>query len=154
MFRGIISSSKIRALAKNGKLSKVNRLLGRYYSYVGHKIKGKGLGAKMGFPTINLSSKHNKILPEGVFISYAQIKNKMYPSLINIGRRPTIYKNSNRVVEVHLLDFKETVNADKLKVFFVKKLRNEKKFASVDVLKRQIAKDVVIAKKFFNKEKK
>ncbi len=145
-----ISSSKIRSLIKIGDIETALRLLGRNYSFTGLPFKEKGMGKKLGFPTINLKTDKERALPKGVFVSLA-IRNKtIYPAITNIGNRPSFNLGKTIVPETHLLRFNGTWKKSLTKIILLKKIRNERKFASVELLKKPLEKDKNAAEKFFN----
>ncbi|MDR3048745.1 MAG: bifunctional riboflavin kinase/FAD synthetase [Elusimicrobiota bacterium] len=145
-----ISSSQIRRLLKSSQVEKATRLLGRPYTIDGIHFREKGIAAKMGFPTINLKTDPSKLIPCGVFASLIVYKNQLFPSIANIGYRPTLYKTKTLSTEVHLLDFKGVWKIKKVKAALLKKIRPEKKFSSIRTLQAQIQKDIQIAKKYFS----
>jgi riboflavin kinase/FMN adenylyltransferase len=144
------SSSKIRALLAKGYVEKANKLLGRPYSFSGMPFRDRGIGKKLGFPTVNLKVSKDKILPLGIFSSVILKGQNVYPAVTNIGNRPTFKTENNVVAETHILNFKGKWGNSKTKVRLLKKIRNEKKFKSVKELKEQIAKDIKKAEDFFS----
>jgi riboflavin kinase/FMN adenylyltransferase len=145
-----ISSSYIRTLIEKGEVKNAAKLLGRFYSFLGMPFKDKGLGKKLGFPTVNLKVDNDKLLPKGVYISTITQKNKIYPSITSIGSRITFNRGSKVVPETHILNFRGVWKKDLTKVRLLKKIRDEKKFESPESLKFQIAKDITKALMFFN----
>ncbi|BAG13722.1 hypothetical protein AGMMS5026_08910 [Endomicrobiia bacterium] len=148
-----ISSSYIRILIEKDDVKNAASLLGRNYSFTGIPFKEKGEGKKLGFPTVNLHVNSDKLLPKGVYISLISQGERIYPSLTNIGIRSTFDRGNKIVPETYILDFKGEWKKLQTKVMFLKKIRNEKKFASVDALKIQISKDLLAALRFFNYHK-
>ena len=144
-----ISSSQIRDKIKQGNFDSIKKILGREYSIIGKVIHGQKLGTKLGFATANIALKHNKNILRGVFCTEVLVKNKIYPSVTNIGIRPTIDKISNPVIEVHILDFNDTIYGQTIEVYFKSKVRDEQKFKNVDELISQIKKDILYARNFF-----
>ena len=146
-----VSSSGIRSALKASNLKKASALLGRNYGFCGTAQKGRGVGAKIGFPTINIKPESNKILPTGVFAATVKIKDVLYPAALSIGRRLTFNVGQAIVPEAHILGTKLVVKKDtKIEVELLKKIRSEKKFPSVKALVSAIQKDVARASKFFN----
>jgi len=138
-----INSTLIRELILLGRIEKAEEFLGRKYSIFGKVVKGRGIGRKLGFPTANLKVSGNKLLPgPGVYLTKTLVKKKYYSSLTNIGFAPTFGKQNVLSVEVFLKDFKKNIYGTTLKVIFLKKIRDEKKFGSEEALKKQIKKDV------------
>jgi riboflavin kinase/FMN adenylyltransferase len=146
-----ISSSCIRTLIEKGEVKNAAKLLGRLYSFLGMPFKDKGLGKRLGFPTVNLKVGNDKLLPKGVYISMIMQKDKICPSITSIGSRITFNRGSKVVPETHILNFSGVWKKDLTKVILLKKIRDEKKFANPEILKSQIAKDVAKALKFFNR---
>ncbi|UCC38499.1 MAG: bifunctional riboflavin kinase/FAD synthetase [Candidatus Aminicenantes bacterium] len=143
----IVSSSMIRNLLEKGKVEKANLLLGRSYEIVGKVIKGKAIGKSLGFPTANIQSE-NEIVPSGVFITSVAINAKTFPSLTNVGICPTFSQQETNI-ESFIIDFDQDVYGEKIKVDFLKKIRDEMKFATPDELSSQIKKDLETAKAYF-----
>ncbi|HQE64132.1 MAG TPA: bifunctional riboflavin kinase/FAD synthetase [Candidatus Saccharicenans sp.] len=142
-----ISSSLIRKLLESGRIEEANKLLGHPYEISGRVVSGDKLGQRLGFPTINLETE-NEITPAGVFITLTEINRKIFPSVSNIGIRPTV-GGTVRQVESHLLDIALKVYQQKVSLFLLKKIREEKKFDSIQTLKEAMARDVNLARKFF-----
>ncbi len=138
-----INSTTIRTALFNGKVEEAAALLSYPYSFEGEVITGYKVGRKIGFPTANLKPiDPNKIIPElGVYMVEIIWKNKSFKAMMNIGRRPTIDNGNNISLEVHILDFQEDIYHQNLKVRFLKKIRNEKKFNSVEELIEQLKRD-------------
>ncbi len=145
----IVSSSAIRTFLKNGDVEKAAIFMNRKYAIKGKVLKGKTLGRQIGFPTINLIPDATNILPsKGVYLTQTIIDNHCYHSVTNIGTNPTV-ENERIKIETHLLDFNGDLYGKKVEVHFIKKLRNEVKFESVQSLTAQIALDVQYAKDYF-----
>ncbi|KYO65762.1 bifunctional riboflavin kinase/FAD synthetase [Thermovenabulum gondwanense] len=146
----IVSSSKIRLYIKEGDMEKAQMLLGRPFSIEGRVIKGKSLGRKLGFPTANIEIPEGIVLPSfGVYSVYIKINNdKIYEGIANIGINPTFMdgKIKNPILEVHIFDFTKLIYGEQVEVFFIKKIRDEKKFESPNALAEQIKNDITTAK--------
>ena len=137
-----VSSSRIRKLLAAAQIDQVNRLLGYTYSISGVVEHGNAIGTKLGFPTANIRLNSAKQLPaSGVYSVVAQVNGVEYKALANIGTNPTV-GNDHLSLEVHLLDFQGDLYDQSLTISFLHFLREEKKFASLDELKKQIAEDV------------
>jgi riboflavin kinase/FMN adenylyltransferase len=107
----------------------------------------------LGFPTANLIPEEYLILPqEGVYITKTLLNGVMYNSVTNVGKNPTFDDVKNLTVETHLLDFQDDIYGKNIEVFFISKLRKEKKFKSKEELLKQIKKDVNDTREFFLKE--
>jgi riboflavin kinase / FMN adenylyltransferase len=143
-----VSSTGIRDLIRAGRISRANRLLGRYYGLQGRVVPGQGLGRTVLFPTLNLEAQ-NEILPgNGVYATLAIFEGKSHTAVTNIGTRPTV-SGTGLSVETHLLEHTPKAPPSTLELKFLHRLRNEHKFPSVDDLKKQIAKDIQRTKRFF-----
>lgn len=144
----IISSSEIKKLISKGSIEKVNKLLGRNYHISGKVIHGEKRGRLIGFPTTNLSTEWNFLPKKGVYVSKVVISDKSYQSITNIGVRPTFNANSLQI-ESHIFDFNKNVYGKKIKIYFLARIRNEKKFETVEKLIENITKDVNFGRKYF-----
>jgi riboflavin kinase / FMN adenylyltransferase len=143
-----VSSTWIRELIRSGRISRANRLLGRYYSLQGSVIPGQGLGKTVLFPTLNLDVQ-NEILPgNGVYATLALFDGKSHPAVTNVGTRPTV-SGTGLSVETHLLERAPEAPPTEMELQFLHRLRDEQKFPSLDELKKQIAKDIQRAKRLF-----
>ncbi len=137
----IVSSTLIRRLLKEGRLSDAEFFLGRKYWIERKVIKGEGRGKKMGFPTANIKNTKNLCLRRGV---YAVRVNDKCTGVANYGLRPTFYRNSEDILEVHVLEKDESFLGKRMKIEFLEFLREEKCFTSISELKKQIEKDINI----------
>ena len=144
----IISSSLIRGYLQKGKLNTVNKFLNRNWSIQGNVKKGRQLGKKIGFPTANIDIKDSVLACPGVYAVRAKIqKNTKYlKGIANLGYRPT-FNGKKILLEVHLFNFSGNLYNKHLTVEFLKFIRKEKKFKNIDHLKKQILKDLSVAKK-------
>lgn len=143
MFDGeIISSTRIRNLVAAGSLDDATRFLGRFPSVRGRVVKGDQRGRTLGFPTANLAIAERRLIPaNGIYATRVKIGEQWYGGATNIGVRP-MFDNGARLVEVYVLDFDDDLYDHVIEVQFIKRLREEMKFASVDALIAQIARDV------------
>ena len=147
-----ISSSAVRSSIQAGDVEQANALLGRSYFLSGRVIKGQGRGRQIGFPTANLDYDKELMIPSrGVYITQTTIHDMTYNSVTNIGINPTFNMGHEINIETHLLDFNRDIYGEGMRVSFLKKLRDEKKFSSVNDLITQIDLDVVSTKTFFKK---
>ena len=135
-----ISSSTIRKALKAGKIKKVNALLTHPYSFEGYVVDGFKVGRKIGFPTANLRLiEPDKILPGiGVYAVEIEWEQATYKGMMNIGHRPTIDNGDAISIEVHIINFDSDIYNQQLKVTFIDKIRDEKKFNSVEELIEQL----------------
>jgi len=145
----VISSSLIRAYLKTGGLDKANELLGRFYYFEGLPEKGRGLGTKIGVPTVNLKVEDEKILPPGVHTAIIGVNGREWPAVINIGIRPTFFSEGKTVPEINILGFSGKWPAKKTGVYLCSNIRKEKRFANISDLTKQIAMDIAQAKAYF-----
>ena len=142
------SSSLIRNLLQNGKLEKANKLLNRKWSIYGKVQKGKQLGKKIGFPTANIDIKDYVLASPGVYAIKVKTsdKGRYFKGIANLGYRPT-FKGKNLLLEVNIFGLKANLYNKKIYINFVKFIRPEKKFDSINRLKAQIKKDIIKVKK-------
>ena len=138
----LVSSTAIRHAVQTGDLRKAAVMLGREYTILGTVVRGDNLGKKIGFPTANLTAHNEQFPPNGVYFAQAILNGVIYPGVVNLGYRPTVSSEKDRVLEIHLFDFDRDIYGSDLEVRFVHYLRPEKKFESIDMLARQIALDV------------
>lgn len=145
-----ISSTRIREAIAAGKLDSASQMLGRAYSLSGLVVQGDGLGRQLGFATANIDTNGLVLPPNGVYAVRAQLPQAGYRAVLNIGIRPTLKQPYPKVqVEAHLLDFSGDLYAKPLEIVFVDKLRDEKKFGSLEELRQQIGTDIVQARAQF-----
>ncbi len=146
-----ISSGWARELILDGNITFLRETLNCRYLIPGVVQRGRQLGRTLGFPTANLFPNDNQILPpHGVYVASTHLKEKIYPSVVNIGIRPTLEENPSLLIESHLLDFDAMIYGETIKVELQLRLRGEIKFPDLDALKTQIAKDAHAARHFFN----
>lgn len=138
-----ISSSLIRQLIQEGNLIEANHYLGYHYFIDGTIVNGYKVGRKLGFPTANLQpSCPDKLIPgEGVYAIYAYINEKRYRAMLNIGHRPTIDNGPNLSIEAHIIDFQGDIYNKHLRIEFVRQIRKERKFVSLEKLIQQLNDD-------------
>ena len=144
----ITSSSHIRKLISDGEVDTAKGYLGREYSITGIISHGDGRGRTLGFPTANIAIPQLRLLPKaGVYACRTLINGMSYPSVANIGFRPTFNLPDPALhLEVHILDYDEDIYGQLVNVEFIKYLRGEIKFSSVDHLVEQIQKDIITAR--------
>ncbi len=137
-----ISSTKIRNLLKEGKVSEANDLLGYEYSITGKVVRGNGIGRTIGYPTANISIKdeYKLIAANGVYACRVETEGKIFSGMGNIGTRPTI-DHGELTIEVNIFDFDKKIYDEEITIFFVTRLRNERKFSNLETLKGQLASD-------------
>lgn len=138
-----VSSSRIRNLIKNGDIEQSNKLLGKNHRIHGEVISGKKLGRDLGFPTANIKLDSEIFLPRlGVYKVNVHIDDNDYCGVLNIGKNPTVDKDESIKVECHILDFKQDIYGMEIEVDFLKRVRDEMKFANTQDLVTQIKKDI------------
>ena len=147
-----ISSSKIRGLLAEGRINLARRMLGRPYGVEGVIIRGNRRGHTIGFPTANLHP-HNRVIPKfGVYATATLIDGKWRRSITNIGVRPTFENEAEPSIESYVFDFDGDLYGDVLRVRFLHRIRDERKFSGIDELKAQIEKDTKRALNYFNRK--
>ena len=144
-----VSSTALREALAKGELERAGRLLGRDYSISGRVVSGDGLGRKLGFPTANVQMKHNRPPLMGIFAVRIRVGYDVFPAVASLGVRPTVKQRGAPVLEVHVLDFAGDLYRRHVRVEFLKKLRDEEKYADLATLTRQIAADIENARTFF-----
>ena len=149
-----ISSSVIREMLRNGMVEKAAELLGRYYFVTGIVKRGMGIGTKLGYPTANIDVDERKILPLGVFVVEVCINGNYFNGVANVGTRPTLKTMERSLLcEVHILNFNRKIYGEEIRVSFIHKIRDEKKFNSLEELVKQIKSDVDYTKAYFKDKK-
>jgi riboflavin kinase / FMN adenylyltransferase len=145
-----VSSSQIRKLIKDGRVSRARHLLTRPFSILSTAGRGRGYGAKYTVPTINLSRYEELVPGDGVYITRTRVAQECFDSVTNVGKRPTFGVESF-AIETHLLNFHaiELSPDSEVEIHFLKRLRDEIKFPSVEALREQIARDVRKARRYF-----
>jgi riboflavin kinase/FMN adenylyltransferase len=144
-----ISSSRIRKLLDDGSVNLARRMLGRPYGVEGVIIRGNRRGHTIGFPTANLKP-HNRVIPRyGVYATATLIDGNWRKSITNIGVRPTFETDSEPSIESYIFDFDGDLYGDVLRVRFLYRIRDERKFNGIDELKVQIEKDTRRARNYF-----
>jgi len=139
----VVSSTAIRQAVEKGDFAKAAAMLGRDYTIWGTVKAGDKLGKKLGYPTANLSAHSEQFPPNGVYLVEARIQEVLFHGVVNLGYRPTISSGkSERVLEIYLLDFDRDIYGQNVEVRFVRYLRPERKFDSLEALVGQIELDV------------
>ncbi len=143
-----VSSTRVRNALANGNLNLAKQLLGRNYSISGKVVHGAKRGRDLGFPTANIHMRHERPALTGVYA----VKLDGLNSVANLGVRPTIAGVPKLLLEVHVLDFNGDLYDKHVHVEFMHKIREEMKFENLDALKAHIAKDITVARSFFNSQ--
>ena len=143
-----ISSSRIRQLVEEGRVDEVRPMLGRYHFVSGRIVSGHRRGQKLGFPTANIATETEVVPLNGIYATLIQVKNKQWLSVSSIGVNPT-FGDGPRTVESFILDFDGDIYGERVKLAFVQRIRDEKKFVLVKDLIGQMDEDVKRAKALF-----
>lgn len=139
----VISSTAIRKALSNGDIPKANSMLGYRFYVKNEVIKGRQIGRTIGFKTANLKMPEKMInIPDGVYAVEVEVLGKKHMGIANFGSNPTVTDDSQKLLEVHIIDFNQNIYGELVKVSFLVKIRNEKKFQSLTELKAQIEKDI------------
>lgn len=147
----VISSTRIRNELFNGNVDKAMKMLNRPYIIKGKVVHGKKLGRTIGFPTANLDYSKEALIPrKGVYYTNVQWQGKIYKGITSVGNNPTV-NGDKLTIETYILDFNNDLYGHNIKVYFIKKIRDEKKFNSIDDLVIQLKKDknYALEEKFF-----
>lgn len=138
-----VNSTAIRDSINESNLEKASLFLGRNYSLAGQVIGGDKRGKSLGYPTANIKPlSKNKLIPNtGVYLVSIELKDSLYYGMMNIGYRPTISDNNERIMEVNIFNFDENIYDEIIKINFIEKIRDEKKFDSLNELKKQLSAD-------------
>jgi len=146
-----ISSTRIRELVTDGHMVEAEKMLGRHYQIRGRVVAGRDRGGKLlGIPTANINL-HDELCPKtGIYAVTIECRGIQHNGVANIGYSPT-FEDHEFTVEVHILDFNANIYGEKIRVNFIKRLRDEKKFANISELIEQIKMDIATAREFFLK---
>ncbi|HEY7535143.1 MAG TPA: bifunctional riboflavin kinase/FAD synthetase [Thermodesulfobacteriota bacterium] len=145
----LVSSTAIRRLLEEGMVRKAARFLGKPFSIEGTVKEGERRGRKLGFPTANVDTDWEMLPKRGVYVTWAHIDEERYESITNVGVRPTFGENK-LLVETHIIDFKGDLYGKPIRVEFMDRLRDERRFESIDELVAQISRDVKRTKEIFS----
>lgn len=147
----VVSSSRIRKLVVSGDLKNAAGFLGRNVSVSGKVKRGDGRGKSLGFPTANIDVFSQVVPPHGVYATRVIFNKKEYPSMTNIGIRPSFHPTGKRNIEANIFGFHKSIYGKTITIRFIKKIRNEKKFLTKDSLIAQLERDRLSALKYFHK---
>lgn len=148
---GIVSSTLIREKILGGDVNRASELLGRPFSLDGVVIKGEGRGKKIGYPTANIKVSEDQIIPsKGVYVTRTNYQGMTFNSITNIGSNPTFNQGQRLNIETNLFDFNSDIYGEEIEVSFLKKLRDERRFPTVNDLIKQITEDVAVAKEILD----
>jgi len=147
-----VSSTMIRRLLAAGRVNLARRMLGRAYELEDRVVEGRRLGkAELGFGTANLEPRNSVVPGSGVYVTQTQWRGRLYPSVTNVGVRPTFGGDAETGVETHIFDFNDELYGERIAVKFLHRIRSEKKFESIDALRRQIGLDSDRARSYFER---
>jgi riboflavin kinase/FMN adenylyltransferase len=147
----VVSSTRVRRLVSEGRVDEAGALLGHHYFLDGTIVRGDQRGRTIGFPTANLCTENELLPPHGVYATTARVGEIVYPSVTNVGTRPTVDTSGRTVVETHVFDLDRDLYGHTLRISFVQRLRDERAFASLDELRAQIDADCQRARVLFNR---
>ncbi len=147
----VVSSTRVRRLVSEGRVDEAGALLGHQYFVDGTVVAGDKRGRTIGFPTANLCSENELLPPYGVYATTARIGEVVYPSITNIGTRPTVDASGRTTIETHLLGLDRDLYGAALRLGFVQRIRDERKFESLDALRAQIEADAAAARVLFSR---
>jgi len=147
-----VSSSRVRRLLVEGRVNLARRLLGRPYGVEGPVERGAERGRSLGFPTANLHPRNRVIPRNGVYVTGTLIDGQWRRSITNVGLRPTFGGDSEPSVETFVMDWAGDLYGDVVRVRFLRRLRDERKFRSLEELTAQIQKDVRQAQSYFARQ--
>jgi len=147
----VVSSTRIRRLVSEGRVDEAGALLGHQFFVDGTVIQGDQRGRTIGFPTANLCT-GNELLPQhGVYATTIRVGETVYPSVTNIGTRPTVDNSGKTTIETHLLDFNQDLYGSPVRLGFVLRIRDERTFESLDALRAQIGADTERTRLLFDR---
>lgn len=144
-----VSSSVIREALRTGDMPSAKKMLGRYFAIEGLVVRGEGRGRRIGVPTANMQFDIDLLVPaKGVYVTETRFKGLNYRSVTNIGHNPTFANDKALTVETHLIDFSGDLYGEMIEVSFLQKIREEKKFSTVNELIDQLNRDIETGKRF------
>ena len=138
---------KVKELLNDKKIEEANKKLGYNFYVEGPVMHGLENGRKINFPTLNMEI-NEKLLPNGVYITRTFIDGKLYKSMTNIGTHPSISELSKPIIETNVINFTDFIYGKIVKVEFLKFIRDQKKFSSLNDLKEQLKKDLILAQNY------
>jgi riboflavin kinase/FMN adenylyltransferase len=147
----VVSSTRIRRLVGEGRVDEAGALLGHQYFIDGDVIPGAMRGRQFGFPTANLETTNELLPPHGVYATTATVDGIVRPSVTNVGIRPTVDASGQLSIETHIFDIDRDLYGARLRLGFVQRLRDERRFDSLDALKAQIGADCDRARVLFSR---
>jgi riboflavin kinase/FMN adenylyltransferase len=145
----VVSSTRVRRLVAEGRMDEAGALLGHQFYVDGRVVAGKRRGRELGFPTANLETDNELLPPNGVYATMTTIDGIVHPSITNVGLRPTFGDTAKTMIEAYVLGFHGDLYGRQVRLGFVQRLRDERKFEDVDALRAQIEADVRRAERLF-----
>jgi riboflavin kinase/FMN adenylyltransferase len=147
----VVSSTRVRRLVSEGRIDEAAALLGHPFSVDGQVIRGDGRGRTLGFPTANLQTSNELLPPPGVYATTAVVDGAARASITNVGVRPTFGGDPAPGIETHIFDFDREVYGAAVRLSFVLRLRDERRFENVEALRAQITADCERARSLFQR---
>jgi riboflavin kinase/FMN adenylyltransferase len=147
----VVSSTRVRRLVGEGRVDEAAALLGHHYFIDGTVTRGAGRGRELGFPTANLATANDLLPPAGVYATLAALDGVVYPSITNIGLRPTFGDVDHLTIETHIFGVDRDLYDQGVRLSFVQRLRDERAFPDVDGLRAQIDADCRSARRLFGR---
>lgn len=147
----VVSSTRIRRLVGEGRVDEAAALLGHHYFIDGTVVRGAGRGRELGFPTANLRTENELTPPAGVYATTVTLDDVLYPSVTNVGMRPTFGDVDQTTIETHVFDVDRDLYDMTVRLSFVQRLRDERAFPDVDALRAQIDADCRSARRLFGR---
>ncbi len=147
----VVSSTRVRRLVSEARVDEAAALLGHAYVIDGVVVRGEERGRTIGFPTANLCTENELVPPHGVYATSAILDGIVMPSVTNIGTRPTVDASGRTSIETHIFDLDRNLYGATLRLAFVQRLRDERAFESLALLKSQIAADCARARVLFDR---
>ena len=145
----VVSSTRVRRLVAEGRMDEAGALLGHQFFVDGVVVEGKHRGRDLGFPTANLKTENELFPPNGVYATTATIDGVVHPSITNVGVRPTFGDTTKAIIEAHVMGFQGDLYGRSVRLGFVQRLRDERKFEDVDALRAQMEADRRRAERLF-----
>jgi riboflavin kinase/FMN adenylyltransferase len=147
----VVSSTRVRRLVSEGRVDEAGALLGHQYFIDGNVVHGDHRGRTIGFPTANLCTENELLPPTGVYATTTRIDGIVYPSITNVGTRPTVDASGRTTIETHVFNLDRDLYGRPLRLGFVQRLRDERAFESLDALRQQIETDCRDARVLFGR---
>ncbi len=143
----VVSSTLVRQALEAGDIEWAAKLLGYWPMFEGEVVEGERRGTKIGFPTANLKIDPDLIIPgDGVYAAKVLVRGEIHDAVVNIGKKPTFHDSYPVTIETYILDFHRVIYGETIRVYFLRRIRGEMRFAGVDQLVAQINQDVAQAR--------